>query len=166
MLQTTSYSLSAKRVVGCTRPSVTPQWTHMRQSEQGLAMSLCCCVASVHVRVCRCVHVCVCCVRASHEVRRPSMPAEIVQWWMKRKSWPIYWYNSFQQHTHILYKQCNIAINLFIYIHSIFLYLAVHFSTDVFLLVKISSGFVTVVKQLWPQMPTNTLLIKVTKATQ
>lgn len=63
------------------------------------------------------------------------------------------------QYTQKLYIQCSVTMKIFVDIQSIFL-----FSCQFFPPVKISSGFVTVVKQLCPQMPTNTLLINAAKA--
>lgn len=90
----------AKRAALCTRRSVTPQWTRMRRSEHGLAMS-----PSLYCfRARPCVEFCACCVHASREfMHQPLQPAEFVHRWMKEISWPIYWCLNFQQYRWMAY---------------------------------------------------------------
>lgn len=162
------HGLSAKRVVRCTWRSVTPQRTRMRQSQQGLAISLLlyCLCARPCVRMCVCMYpspfiVCWNCALMDEKEKLTNLP---IQWF------PAIHYN-------VLYMLCNIETNLFGFIQSIFSViiltyfakasgLAVNFSADVFSPAGWKSA---VALLLWRnsfclQMPTNTLLIKVVKA--
>lgn len=128
------HGLSAKRVVCCTRRSITPQRTRMRQSQQGLAISLLlyCLCARPCVRMCVCMYpsafiVCWNCALMDEKEKLTNLP---IQWF------PAIHYN-------VLYMLCNIETNLFGFIQSIFSViiltyfakasgLAVNFSADVF----------------------------------
>lgn len=163
------HGLSAKRAVRCTRRSVTPQRTRMRQSQQGLAISLllyCLCVRP-------CVRMCVCVCILRHFI--VCWNCALMDEKEKLTNLPIQWFPAI--HYHVLYMLCNIEMNLFGYIQSIFSViiltyfakaggLAVNFSADVFSPAGWKSA---VALLLWrnsfcPQMPTNTSLIKVVRA--
>lgn len=127
---------------------------------------LCCCIVCVYVRVCVCMYpsaftVCWNCALMDEKEKLTNLP---LQWF------PAIHYN-------VLYMLCNIEMNLFGYIQSIFSViilryfakasgLAVNFSADVFSPAGWKSA---VALLLWrnsfcPQKPTNTSLIKVVRA--
>lgn len=162
------HGLSAKRVVRCTQRSVTPQRTRMRQSQQGLAISL--------LLYCLCVRPCVrVCVRTYPSAFIVCWNCALMDEKEKLTNLPIQWFPAI--HYNVLYMLCNIEMNLFGYIQSIFSViilryfakasgLAVNLSADVFSPAGWKSA---VALLLWrnsfcPQMPTNTSLIKVVRA--